>query len=155
MRNIQILFFCCFLFISCGEKEYKTSRIYKGDYTISTKEEGEIDALSKITITSRIRGKIAWLIPEGTKVKKGDIVIELDKKELEEDIESRMEDLKDAKEHLEDLENSIIDEKKELETSLDKYVTSLEIAKIRLQKLIAGPTTIEKRKNLPEYKRKE
>ena len=52
----------------------------QGPLTISVTESGTIQAREQVVIKSKVEGKttILSLIPEGTMVKKGDVLIELD-----------------------------------------------------------------------------
>jgi len=58
--------------------------IKKGPLVINITESGTIKPKNQIILKSEVQGKtsILWLIPEGTKVKKGDLLVELDTSEL-------------------------------------------------------------------------
>ena len=61
-----------------------TFRVRQGPLRISVTETGTIDAREKIIVKNEVEGKtsIISLVDEGTKVKKGDLLIELDASEL-------------------------------------------------------------------------
>ena len=58
--------------------------VQQGPLTISISESGTIKALDQEVIKSEVEGSttILWVIPEGTRVKAGDVLVELDASEL-------------------------------------------------------------------------
>ncbi len=59
----------------------------KGPLTISVTESGTIDNREKLVVKSEVEGKttILFLVPEGTNVRKGELIVELDASSLEEE----------------------------------------------------------------------
>jgi HlyD family secretion protein len=68
-----------------GESNMPTSQVNRGPLTISVVESGTIRSLEQIIIKNEVEGQtsIIYLIPEGTQVKKGDLLVELDASSLE------------------------------------------------------------------------
>jgi HlyD family secretion protein len=58
--------------------------VQKGPLTISVTESGTIKPRDQVIIKNEVEGKtsILWLIPEGTEVKQGDLLVELDASQL-------------------------------------------------------------------------
>jgi len=58
--------------------------VQKGPLTISVTESGTIKPRDQMIIKNEVEGKtsILWLIPEGTEVKQGDLLVELDASQL-------------------------------------------------------------------------
>ena len=54
--------------------------VQKGPLTISVTESGTIKARDQLVIKSQVEGKttILWLVPEATRVAKGDLLVEVD-----------------------------------------------------------------------------
>src|SRR5881296_3276309 len=50
----------------------------KGDLIIKITEPGDVRAFQSVTILSRKDGPIAYVVPEGTQVKAGDVVVRFD-----------------------------------------------------------------------------
>ena len=72
----------------------------RGALTISITESGTLQALQSVTLASEInsnRAKIIKLVPEGTYVQQGDLVIEFDKAPFEEEIKKLQNEIAQAK----------------------------------------------------------
>jgi HlyD family secretion protein len=65
-----------------------TFRVRKGPLTISVVESGTIKSLEQVSLKCEVEGQttLIYLIPEGTRVKKGDLLVELDASRLQDDL---------------------------------------------------------------------
>lgn len=65
--------------------------VKKGPLTISLAVEGTINSLDQVIVKNQLEGKntILWLIPEGTQVAEGDVLVKLDPSKLEQDLENQ------------------------------------------------------------------
>ncbi len=65
--------------------------VKKGDLRISVVEEGKIQAMKSVSLSSEVEGQstIISIVPEGTYVKEGDVLVELDSADLRERIDSQ------------------------------------------------------------------
>ena len=115
-------------------------RVRRGNLRITLKRKGTFAAEKAISVRPHIRGsaKIVWLVDNGKTVKKGDVLLELDKTELEEQIEqyeSQIEKfIKDvsaatAQERISQLESK---------TKTDGAILELEMAKLEIDKFEEG-----------------
>ncbi len=54
--------------------------VKRGDFTVSVVEGGNLAAVSEVSIRNQVEGvaRIIYIVPEGTDVKKGDLLVELD-----------------------------------------------------------------------------
>ena len=73
-----------------GEDEGSASATFavrRGPLTISVTEAGTINNRDQVVVKSEVEGRTAilWLIPEGTDVKKGDLLVELDASRLQDE----------------------------------------------------------------------
>ena len=70
-----------------GSSDKPTFAVKKGSLTISINESGTIKARDQVIIKSQLEGMstILWVIPEATNVKKGDLLVELDASEMEDE----------------------------------------------------------------------
>ncbi|MBA2480875.1 MAG: biotin/lipoyl-binding protein, partial [Planctomycetes bacterium] len=68
---------------------------------------GSLKSAHPIVISSEVNGKIAWLIPEGTAVKKGDKLIELENKELANQLEQAKQERENAQRALENAQREV------------------------------------------------
>lgn len=99
----------------------------KGPLTISVLETGTIKARQQEIIYNQLEGRtsIVWIIPEGTPVKKGDLLVELDSstltdRKIDQEIRVRNAEasLVNAKENLEVIKNQALSDVNEAELNL-------------------------------------
>lgn len=69
------------------EQEDSTFLVKRGPLRISVTESGTIKSRDRVVVKSEVEGRTAilWLIPEGTHVQKGDLLLELDASSLEDE----------------------------------------------------------------------
>ena len=112
----------------------------QGPLTISVTESGTIDNREKIVVKSEVEGKttILSLVPEGTYVRKGDLIVELDATILEEERTTQQIALLKA-------ESAYIHARENLEVTgvkekaiLPKHGLEYDFAKTDLQKYLEG-----------------
>lgn len=84
------------------QQQVRTAVARRGDLRIVVAEDGKLRAIKNHPIFPQLRGqsRISFLAPEGAQVKKGDKLVEFDKKQLEEQLATRIADLEAAKREL-------------------------------------------------------
>lgn len=113
-------------------KELDSSGIYthvqQGPLVISLRESGEIKPSEQITIKSEVEGRttILSIIPEGTHVKKGDLLAELDTSTLEENRINQEITVQNA-------EAAYIEARESLEVVKNQSKADVELAELELQ----------------------
>ena len=82
-----------------GVSDVRFHTVARGNLKIGLVEDGHLRAVKHHKIATELNGraKIAWIIPEGTQVKKGDKLVDFEKKPIEELITQREADLEAAK----------------------------------------------------------
>lgn len=117
-----------------------TYTVKKGPLTISFVESGTIKARDQIILKNEVEGKtlITYVIPEGSRVKKGDLLVELDVSDLtdkkidrEIDVQNAEAAYISAKENLAVVEN-------QAKSDVDLAILTLDFAKQDLEKYIKG-----------------
>lgn len=117
-----------------------TFTVKRGPLTISVTESGTIKARDQVILKNEVEGRtsIIWLIKEGAKVKKGDLLVELDSSELVDnkvDQEIRVQNAEasyiSAKENLEVVKN-------QAQSDIDKAQLAFDFSKQDLKKYIEG-----------------
>jgi len=65
-----------------------TFHVRKGPLTISVVESGTIKSLEQVSLKSEVEGQttLIYLVPEGTRVQKGDLLVELDASKLQDEL---------------------------------------------------------------------
>lgn len=116
---------------------YKVSR---EDLPINVKEGGELVAVNEVEVKSQIEGNatILSLIPEGTLVKKGDKLVELDVTDLIEKRATQEISVEKARNALEQARTAQEILEKELLANLNTAESGRQIASMELQKLLGA-----------------
>ena len=131
---------------ACGAEEKQSDnrvnlyQVSREDLPINVTEGGELVAVNELEVKSQIEGNatILSLVPEGTLVKKGDKLVELDVTELVEKRatqEISVEKPRNALELARTSQNILV---KELQTSLNTAESQRQIAAMELQKLLGA-----------------
>ncbi|MBD3168311.1 MAG: efflux RND transporter periplasmic adaptor subunit [candidate division Zixibacteria bacterium] len=102
--------------------EIPTVPVEKGDFSISVRTTGSVDAKQAYTITTpRIRGlQITWLAPEGSIVEEGDTIVKFDSSEQLAELEEYKLKLKIANKSLERQRQEYVIQEKQLRLDLQK-----------------------------------
>ncbi len=117
-----------------------TFDVRRGSLVISITESGSIQAQDKIVIKSEIEGNttILWVIDEGTQVKKGDLLIELDSSKLEEQLFTRQLQVQSAQSGFVRTREDLAITKSQAESDIEKAETTLRFAHQDQEKYIKG-----------------
>jgi multidrug efflux pump subunit AcrA (membrane-fusion protein) len=118
--------------------------VKRENFEIKSSDEGDLRPV-KVTALSFLRsGKVSWLIAEGTPVKKGDKLVSLETKDLEEAISNLQRDLDTAEKTLAQNEQNRDIELKRLENDLLSERERLAVAQLRENEMLCHPTALEK-----------
>jgi HlyD family secretion protein len=127
-----------------------THRVARGALRVTVAESGTLRAKTSINVKARIPGtaRVVWLIPEGTLVKEGDKLAELDKTEVQKNIDSLDSDLArndaERKSAKTEYEIQIADGK----AAVERAVLLLDIRRAEMQRYLEddAPRTLEKKR---------
>ena len=94
---LLVMLFLLIIVVS-GSSDVATVEVMRGEFVIDIKTRGEIDALNSTNISlPRIRRRMSLqivnLAPEGTIVKKGDFLIQLDQSEMQQNVDEAKDEL--------------------------------------------------------------
>jgi RND family efflux transporter MFP subunit len=117
-------------------------RVARGDLPIVVRENAELQALRETIVRSEVESQstIIWIVPEGTLVKQGDKLVELDVSELMEKADNQEITVGKAKNALDQavIQQGILE--KELITKRNTAASNLRIAQMELDKLFGTPS---------------
>lgn len=117
-------------------------RVQRQDLTISALAPGELRTKNMVEVRSDVSTykqlKITWIIPEGSEVKAGDKLIEIDSSELNENYLQQKIKLMDALQNVQAAEGDLKIAEKKLETDTLAAQNKVEIAKVDLKKYDLG-----------------
>ena len=116
--------------------EVRFHTVARGTLQIGIVESGRLRAVKHHKISSELNGqaKVSWIVPEGTHVKKGDKLVEFEKKRLEEELTKTEADLDAEKRQLTVAEESLKIEDSSGKAMLAAAETHLKEAKDALKK---------------------
>ncbi|NQT24084.1 efflux RND transporter periplasmic adaptor subunit [candidate division KSB1 bacterium] len=121
-----------------GSSNVATTEVMRGEFVIDIKTRGEIDALNSTNISlPRIRRRMSLQIvdmaPEGTIVKKGDFLIQLDQSEMQQSVDESNDDLANAQAQLESEKATMASNMAQLQSQLEQEKYSYEQAELNLK----------------------
>jgi len=126
---------------SCSKESrfIPSAKIRKGNFKVTISEEGEIKAKRSVIVTTpnSLKGsaKVVKIVPEGTIVKKGDFILQMDSEEILQAIETIQNDLNVLKA---ELDKSTANHKfaiKQMELKLENADTRYKMAQMRLKQI--------------------
>jgi len=135
-----------FVAVACGGggddavTEETTYTVTRGDLKITLTESGSLEARQKTNVRPQIRRgeKIITLVDEGTLVKKGDVLAELDKSAIEKEIEKFEDQIIQFETALKNARAELDIQKQTNESELDRASLTLEVARMALERFVKG-----------------
>lgn len=119
------------------------TRVQRGDFEIAIQEDGELRPVKVTSLTFLVPGKVAFIAPEGSYVKKDERVIALDTKDLEEDLTHTREDLSAAEIALTQQQQLRDLDIKRLATELQAEKERARFAELKLRETLIHPSDVE------------
>ncbi len=109
-------------------------------FQVTLQEKGELEAAKSITINSEVEGRstIISLVPEGSSVKQGDLLVELASEEIDERLQSHKIEVASAQSALESAERQLEILKAQNASDVRKASLNLELKKLELERYEKG-----------------
>ncbi|OUU20660.1 MAG: hypothetical protein CBC13_10330 [Planctomycetia bacterium TMED53] len=139
-----VIFSGLFLLIFGGDSSNEISGgiavVSRGDLPINLTERGTLTTRNATRIRSEVRGRrrIEWMVDEGSQVKEGDLIVELEKTEVQRRIDQLENELIAEETSLNSARNDLKIQEDRNQTNLEKAQLSLEVAQVELEKLKQG-----------------
>jgi HlyD family secretion protein len=110
------------------------------DFDITTIASGELKAKNQIELRNRLEfeAAIVEIVPEGTRVKKGDLVIRLNADQIQQQIDEQLIQLEQAKNEVTGAENALAIQQNENAAGERKAVLAVELAQLEFDKWLQG-----------------
>lgn len=117
-----------------------TESVKRGTFQVTVTEKGTVDSLRNVTMYSKVEGQtsIISIVPEGTTVKEGDLVCELDASMLVDKQIQQQIKVTQAKAALEQAEKEVEIQKTTNESNIETAELNLTLGKIDLEKFLKG-----------------
>lgn len=121
---------------SNGEEAYSYHKVERGDFLVSIVEGGTLQAVNEVTVRNEVNGnsRIIYIVPEGTYVKKGDLIVELDTEEVENNLNFQLIRFEDDNADFIKSETDVVIIKSTVESDIRKAELGVQFAKMDLEK---------------------
>ena len=135
-----LIFILLLWFILPKSVDIATAEAQRGEFIIQLGMRGEIDALNSTSVSvarmnRRMSLQIVDMVPEGTMVKKGDFLIQLDTSEAEQSVADAKDAVANAEAALESEKASIASSMAQLESSLESEEYSYQQSELNLKSM--------------------
>jgi len=122
------------------QKDVLTFTVKPGPLTISVSESGTIQSREQVVIKSMVEGSatILFLVPEGTMVKEGDLLVELDASQLQDNLVDQQIKLQNADAAFVGARENLAVVKNQAEADIARAGLDLQFARQDLEKYIKG-----------------
>jgi HlyD family secretion protein len=120
--------------------KFRTFSVTRGDLQVSVSATGTVEPLSIVDVRSRATGIVrAVFVEEGERVKKGQVLVEIDDPDARSALESALAELSAAQARLAQAEATLALQRASVETAIKQAETSLAAARARLAQALAAP----------------
>ena len=133
-------------FFGATTRESSYHEVKRSDFLVTIVEGGTLEALREIVIRNEVEGRearIIYIVPEGTFVKKGDLLVELDTGEALERFNQQELSYEKAKSAFIQAEQGLEIQKSIVQSDIDRANLDVEFAEIALQKYLQADREIE------------
>ena len=113
--------------------------VRRGDLIVKITEPGEVRASQSVTITSRKDGPIVYVVPEGTQVKAGDVVVRFDSTQQETALSAARVELLSAEAQFRRTQKDVEAQRQKLAAELARLEADSRVAQIELADLKKKP----------------
>ncbi len=119
-----------------GDNAMDYFKVTKGDFLVSIVEGGTLQAVNETTVRNEVMGnsRIVYIIPEGTYVKEGELIVELDTEEVERNLNQIMIVYEDDKADAIKAESDVLILKSTTESQIRKAELNVQFAEMDVQK---------------------
>ena len=121
---------------SSAENEMAYYRVDRGNFLVSIVEGGNLAAVNEVTVRCQVDGtsRIIYIVPEGTYVKKGELIAELDTEQAEKDLNEHLVRYEDDKADYMKSETDVVITQSSVESDTRKAELDVQFARMDLEK---------------------
>lgn len=119
--------------------------VRKGDFTVSIVEGGNLSAVSEVSIRNEVEGtaRIIFIVPEGSYVKKRDLLVELDSAQAQDQINQQNINVEKAQFALVQAQAQLDIQRSTTNSDIRTALLNLRLAEIDLQKYLEGQQIVD------------
>jgi HlyD family secretion protein len=114
--------------------------VKRGDFLVTIVEGGTLEAVNEVVVRNEVEGnsRVIYIVPEGTFVKKGDLLVELDTGEAEQQVNQQEIAYEKAKSTYIQAEKDLEIQRSVAQSAIDTTELKVKFAKIDLDKYMKG-----------------
>lgn len=114
--------------------------VKRGDFTVSVVEGGTLTALNEVSIRNEVEGtaRIIYIVKEGTYVKKGDLLVELDSAQAQDQVNQQRINVEKASNAVINAQLTLDIQRSQTNSDISAALLKLELAKLDLDKFERG-----------------
>jgi HlyD family secretion protein len=135
------------VFQSSGTPQSDTSffEVRRGDFTVSIVEGGTLQAVNEVGIRNEVEGtsRIIYIVPEGSYVQQGDLLVELDSSQAEDQFNQQQINFEKAQFALIQAQQQLEIQKSMVESDIRAADLKLRFAKLDLDRYLQGESLVE------------
>jgi HlyD family secretion protein len=152
VRSLLLALLLCSALGGCGKKkgdgprEGGTHTVARGKLPITLGEKGTLKTKNATKLNAETYAKIEWIIEEGKTVKKDDILVKLDKQEMDKQREQLENQVTQLEAELKSATTNELIQKQQNQTNVEKAELQVEVAKVELKKFLEADDPAERRK---------
>jgi HlyD family secretion protein len=132
---------------SSGTPQSDTSffEVRRGDFTVSIVEGGTLQAVNEVGIRNEVEGtsRIIYIVPEGSYVQQGDLLVELDSSQAEDQFNQQQINFEKAQFALIQAQQQLEIQKSMVESDIRAADLKLRFAKLDLDRYLQGESLVE------------
>lgn len=119
--------------------------VKRGDFTVSVIDRGNVSAVSEVSIRSEVEGtaRVIYIVPEGSYVKKGDLLVELDSAQAQDQVNQQQINYEKAKFALAQAEAQLEIQKSATNSDIRAAELKVKFALMDLEKFDKGQSLVD------------
>ncbi|MCK6460323.1 MAG: efflux RND transporter periplasmic adaptor subunit [Planctomycetes bacterium] len=129
-----------------GPREGGTHAVSRGRLPITLGEKGTLKTKNATKLSAEAYAKIEWIIEEGTTVRKDDVLVKLDKQEIDKQREQLENQVTQLEAELKSATTNELIQRQQNQTNVEKAELAVEVAKVELKKFLEADDPAERRK---------
>ena len=122
-------------------------QVKRNDFLVTIVEGGTLEAVNEVVVRNEVEGnsRIIYIVPEGTYVKKGDLLVQLDTADAEEKVNQQEISYEKAKSSFVQAEKDLEIQRSVVQSSIDAAALKVKFAELDLDKFKKGQRLQEER----------
>ena len=116
-----------------AEQAVATAPVSQADFEVAVKSIGRLEAVKSLPVMCEVSGQVVRVIPNGTKVKKGDVILELDAKRIARSLRDSKNGYDDAAARLKQRQRDLAADVKRAQFALEQAQKDLDLFQAQQQ----------------------